>query len=97
MKTIFKNPSIMKNLNREPVFNYSAYPLKALKLPQEEKKTYLHIYKKESKKNKPILYTKILPMTLADHNKAVQEYKDAKKNKADNIEDRETDWFASYE
>lgn len=94
MKNTFKKPTAMKNFNRLPEFNFSAYPLKALNLPAEEKKSYLHIYKKQSK-TKPLFHARILPMTLSQHEQAVKEYKENKQN--DNMEERESDWFASYE
>ena len=96
MKTLFKNSGTMKN-NHQPIFYFSAYPLKALNLPEDEKKTYLHIYKRENNTGRKQVGLKVLPMTFADHERAVNESKNVKTIQPDNIEDRESDWFASYE
>ena len=85
----------MKN-NPRPNFYFSAYPLKALNLP-EEKKPYLHIYKREIKSNRPAVHSKVLPMSLASYEKAVKEFNEAIQKQPDNIDQRETEWFASYE
>ena len=93
MKSPSNNPNAMKD-NHPPNFYFSAYPLKALNLP-EEKKAYLHIYKRENKNNRALVHSKILPMTLAAHEEAVKKSKE--KIQPDNIEERESEWFANYE
>lgn len=96
MKISFKNPNAM-NINHHPNFYFSAYPLKVLNLP-EEKKSYLHIfYKRENKNKKLLVNAKVLPMTLAAHDEAVKNSKEKQNTQPDNIEERDNDWFASYE
>lgn len=96
MKVLLKNPTVMKS-NNQPNFYFSAYPLKALKLPETEKKSYLHIYKRENNSIKRPSHSKILPMTLAHHEQAIIEANAKSKNHPDNLDERESEWFASYE
>ncbi len=98
MKTSALIPPIMKKLT-EPNFNFTAYPLKALNLPEGEIKSTLHIFTKQKGKAKYALDTKVFPM--------VNPYKEipanttttnpAEKPQPDNVEEREAEWFASYE
>jgi hypothetical protein len=91
MKTLNLNPATMKSNLPEPNFHFSAYPLKALNLPEDVSQTYLHIYSRINKSNRRNTQSKVMPMTDA--------YKKPGKNnlQTDHIEERESDWFASYE
>jgi hypothetical protein len=91
-------PAIMKKIT-EPNFNFTAYPLKALNLPVSDSKSTLHIFTKQKGKAKYAFDTKVFPM--------VNPYKEipadtttarpAEKPQPDNVEEREAEWFASYE
>ena len=83
----------------QPNFYFSAYPLKVIKGSETEKKSYLHIYTKARDKKKYAEGLKILPMvnpyskkeeTRLMQNLHIQ-------NQPDNVEERDSDWFASYE
>jgi hypothetical protein len=98
MKLLLKNPPIMKN-PAQPNFYFSAYPLKVLNQQEPEKKSYLHIYSKSRGKKKYAEGLKILPMvnpyTQKDEAKLLQDLN--KQTRPDNVEERDSDWFASYE
>jgi len=98
MKPLLKIPSTMKSQG-QPNFYFSAYPLKVIKEQEAEKKSYLHIYTNPKSKKKYAEGLKILPMVnpyskkdevrlLQNLNKHIQ---------PDNVEERDSDWFASYE
>ena len=87
----------MKNNQRKIRFYFSAYPLKALNLPEEEHKAYFHIYKKQDKIIKRSVSSKILPMIPAYKETALENSTVVKTEQPDHIEERESDWFASYE
>jgi len=98
MKLSIKNPPTMKTPG-QPNFYFSAYPLKVIKGSETEKKSYLHIYTKARDKKKYAEGLKILPMvnpyskkeeTRLMQNLHIQ-------NQPDNVEERDSDWFASYE
>jgi len=93
----------MKSKN-EPKFYFSAYPLKALNLPEEDKKSYLHIYHDENGHINRAGRSKVMPMinpykeSSAINDGAKARIQAAKKNnKHDNIQERDAEWFASYE
>ena len=98
MKPLHKNSSTMKS-SGQPNFYFSAYPLKVIKEQENEKKPYLHIYTKPSNKKKYADGLKILPMvnpySQKDEARLLQSVN--KQTRADNIEERDSDWFASYE
>ena len=83
----------------QPNFYFSAYPLKVLNLQEPEKKSYLHIVTKPSGKNKYSEELKVLPMvnpySAKDETKLSKNLNNY--NHKDNVEDRDSDWFASYE
>ena len=83
----------------QPNFYFSAYPLKVIKERESEKKSYLHIYTKPNGKKKYAEGLKILPMvnpySKKDEARLTQSLD--KRNQPDNVEDRDSDWFASYE
>jgi hypothetical protein len=87
-----KNPA-------QPNFYFSAYPLKVLNQQEPEKKSYLHIYSKSRGKKKYAEGLKVLPMvnpyTQKEEAKLMQNFN--KQNQPDNVEERDSDWFASYE
>ena len=87
----------MKNVHREPDFYFSAYPLKALNLPEEEKKSYLNIYTNSDKKIKRPQHSKVLPMINPYPEHRMEAPVKMKNKPSDQIEERESDWFASYE
>ena len=98
MKLSIKNPSTMKTPG-QPNFYFSAYPLKVIKEAETEKKSYLHIYTRSRGKKKYAEGLKILPMvnpySKKDEARLMQNLN--KQNQPDNVEERDTDWFASYE
>ena len=98
MKLLLKNPPIMKSQG-QPNFYFSAYPLKVIKEQEAEKKSYLHIYTNPKSKKKYAEGLKILPMvnpySKKDEARLLQSLN--KQNQPDNVEERDSDWFASYE
>ena len=92
----------MKNTIPQSTFYFSAYPLKALNLSEAEKKSYLHIYTKSDKSLKqsinPItIGSKVLPLINPYPEHKMENAVEVKIKPSDHIEDRESDWFASYE
>jgi len=87
----------MKSNQRQAKFYFSAYPLKALNLPAEEQKAYLHVYKKQDKIIKRSVSSKVLPMIDAYKEPSSENSIEVKNIQPDHIEERENDWFASYE
>ena len=83
----------------QPNFYFSAYPLKVIKDTDTEKKSYLHIYSRAGNKKKYAEGLKILPMvnpySKKDEARLMQSL--AKGSQADNVEERDSDWFSSYE
>ena len=83
----------------QPNFYFSAYPLKVLNQQEPEKKSYLHIYTRPSGKKKYADGLKILPMvnpySQKDEARLLQNLN--KQTQQDNVEERDSDWFASYE
>jgi hypothetical protein len=98
MKLLLKNPSTMKSQG-QPNFYFSAYPLKVIKEQESEKKSYLHIYTNSKSKKKYAEGLKILPMvnpySKKDEARLLQSLN--KQTQQDNVEERDSDWFASYE
>ena len=87
----------MKNTIPQSTFYFSAYPLKALNLSEVEKKSYLHIYTKSDKSLKLSTNSKVLPMINPYPEHIIENKIEVKIKPSDHIEDRERDWFASYE
>ena len=87
----------MKNTLALSTFYFSAYPLKALNLSEVEKKSYLHIYTKSDKSLKKSINSNVLPMINPYPVHKIENAVDVKIKPSDHIEDRESDWFASYE
>lgn len=98
MKLSIKNPPTMKTPG-QPNFYFSAYPLKVIKQSETEKKSYLHIYSRSGNKKKYAEGLKILPMvnpySKKDEARLMQNID--KQAQANNVEERDSDWFASYE
>ena len=99
MKLSLKNPPTMKTPG-QPNFYFSAYPLKVIKeQPDSEKKSYLHIYSRSRDKKKYAEGLKILPMvnpySKKDEARLLRSLDN--RNQPDNIQERDSDWFASYE
>ena len=81
----------------QPNFYFSAYPLKVLNQQEPEKKSYLHIITKPSGKKKYSEGLKVLPMVNPYSAKDEARLSQNLNNYKDNIEERDSDWFASYE
>ena len=98
MKLILPNPPTMKN-PVQPSFYFSAYPLRVLNQKEPEKKSYLHIYTKPSGKKKYAESLKVLPMVnpYTEKDEARLANNLNKQGQPDNVEERDSDWFASYE
>ena len=97
MKLLSKNPPTMKS-SSQPNFYFSAYPLKVLNQQEPEKKSYLHIYSKPKDKKKYAEGLKVLPMVNPYTKKDEARLQNVtRQNQPDNIEERDSDWFASYE
>ena|SRR6185436_5739646 len=98
MKLLKQKPSTMKTPG-QPNFYFSAYPLKVLNQQEPEKKTYLHIITKTTGKKKYAEGLKILPMVNPYSAKDEARLSKNLNNYSykDNVEDRDSDWFASYE
>ena len=98
MKLISQKPSTMKTPG-QPNFYFSAYPLKVLNQQEPEKKTYLHIITKPSGKKKYSEGLKVLPMVnpYSAKDEARLSENVNKHDHKDHVEDRDSDWFASYE
>ena len=98
MKLLLKNPPTMKNPG-QPNFYFSAYPLKVLNQQEPEKKSYLHIVTKPSGKKKYSEGLKVLPMVnpYSEKDEARLSQNLNNYNHKDNVEERDSDWFASYE
>ena len=83
----------------QPNFYFSAYPLKVIKEQEAEKKSYLHIYTNPKSKKKYAEGLKILPMvnpySKKDEARLLQSVN--KQIQQDNVEERDSEWFASYE
>ena len=98
MKLSIKNPSTMKTPG-QPNFYFSAYPLKVIKGSETEKRSYLHIYSRALDKKKYAEGLKILPMvnpySKKDEARLMRSLD--KRTQPDNVEQRDSDWFASYE
>ena len=94
MKLSSINPIVMKT-RIHPDFYFSAYPLKALNLPETEDKSSLHIYKNSDGYIRLTGSSKVFPM--------INPYKEKNTKPAynndqpDSIEEKGTEWFASYE
>jgi hypothetical protein len=98
MKLSSTKPLAMKTPG-QPNFYFSAYPLKVLNQQEPEKKSYLHIISKPHGKKKYSESLKVLPMVNpysakdeARLSKNLNNY-----SHKDHVEDRDSDWFASYE
>jgi len=96
MKLSTLKPSTMKTPG-QPNFYFSAYPLKVLNQQEPEKKSYLHIITKPSGKKKYSEGLKVLPMVNPYSAKDEARPSQNLNNYKDNIEERDSDWFASYE
>jgi hypothetical protein len=98
MKTSFKYPNTMKVTN-QPNFYFSAYPLKSIPGSEKEKKTYLHLETRPGKKKKYAEDAKVLPMKnpYSYEDEVRLSKKPVRKTVNDKIEERDSDWFASYE
>jgi len=98
MKLLIQKPSVMKSPGQAN-FYFSAYPLKVLNQQEPEKKSYLHIYTTPKGKKKYAEGLKVLPMvnpySQKDEAKLLKNV--INQNKPDNVEERDSDWFASYE
>jgi hypothetical protein len=75
---------------------FSAYPLKALKLPEAEQSSYLHISSKATDKKR--FNSRLFVMPMADpyreeeSNEAIE-----RTNHSDKIQSFDAEWFNNYE
>ena len=98
MKLLTLKPSSMKSPSQSN-FYFSAYPLKVLNQQEPEKKSYLHIHTKSHSKKKYSESLKVLPMVnpYSQKDEARLLKNVINEPKKDNVEERDNDWFASYE
>jgi hypothetical protein len=102
MKLSTYNPHIMKKAIVPAPF-FSAYPLKALNLPEQEKKSYLHIITnatgKDKEKKKYAEKENVFPMHNVYNEKGIPVVvnRPLSQTTTDHIEEKDSDWFASYE
>lgn len=87
----------MKNLQCKSSFYFSAYPLKALNLPQEEQKKYFHLYKQQDKTIRRTLPATVMPMMLSSELINAENSNSPNHPSPDHIEVQDTDWYVSYE
>jgi hypothetical protein len=75
---------------------FSAYPLKALKLPEEEESTYLHISSKGNDKKR--FNNRLFVMPMADPYRE-EEYSEMeeRKDNPDHLKSFDTEWYNNYE
>lgn len=75
---------------------FSAYPLKALKLPEAEQSSYLHINSKATDKKR--FNSRLLVMPMADPYREEENNESAvRKNNPDHIQSFDTEWYNNYE
>lgn len=98
MKLSMQNPSTMKAPG-QPNFYFSAYPLRVIEKQEPQKKSYLHIITKSTGKKKYADGLKIHPMKNPYSAKDEQRLSAIvnKYTHIDNVEERDSEWFASYE
>jgi hypothetical protein len=98
MKLSSKNPITMKSFS-QPNFYFSAYPLKAIGKSEPETKSYLHIRTRRDGKVKYAEGLKVLPMVNPYSEKEEMKLteKIKKQIQPDHVEERDSEWFASYE
>lgn len=99
MKLATEKPLTMK-ATTQPNFYFSAYPLKALNQPEPEKDTHLRIITNPRGKRKKYAESlKVLPMVnpYSAKDEARLSENLNQHNHKDNVEERDSDWFASYE
>ena len=86
-------------VTNNPNFYFSAYPLKNIPGNEKENKTYLHLKTQPAEKKKYAENAKVLPMknpySKADETRLTN--KPVRKIINDKIEERDSEWFASYE
>lgn len=87
----------MKSKATQPNFYFSAYPLKVLNVPESEKKSYLHIYRNKDGEVKKTGRLKVLPIKNPYKDSYFMKNETSKEKPQDSIEQRDSEWFASYE
>lgn len=97
MKLSSINPNAMKGKIHQPNFYFSAYPLKALNLPEAEQQSYLQIYRSSDGYISRAGSSKVLPMINVYQKHFPKKAEAPKNTPPDNIEERESEWFANYE
>jgi hypothetical protein len=99
MKSLMQKSLTMKATN-QPNFYFSAYPLKALSQTETVKEPYLRIITNpQGKKKKYAEGLKVLPMVnpYSPKEEARLSEKLNQSVQTDKVEERDSDWFASYE
>lgn len=87
----------MKSKSTQANFYFSAYPLKVLNVPDSEKKSYLHIYRNKDGEVKKTGRLKVLPMVNPYNDSFFAKSETVKGEPKDSVENRDAEWFASYE
>jgi hypothetical protein len=75
---------------------FSAYPLKALKLPEAEQSSYLHISSKATDRKR--FNSRLFVMPMADPYREEENNEPAvRKNNPDHLQSFDTEWYNNYE
>jgi hypothetical protein len=75
---------------------FSAYPLKALKLPEAEESSYLHISSKGTDKKR--FNNRLFVMPMADpYREEENNEPTVRKNNPDQLQSFDTEWYNNYE
>jgi hypothetical protein len=76
---------------------FSAYPLKALKLPESEESSYLHISSKGNDKKRFNNRLFVMPMADPYREDEKNETAERKNNNPDHLQSFDTEWYNNYE
>lgn len=87
----------MKSNLQQTNFFFSAYPLHTLSSTTEEIRPYLRIYRNEDKGAQLSITSKILPEADIYNDPTLTIITNEKNIETEHVEERENDWFASYE
>jgi hypothetical protein len=87
----------MKNNQQQTNFFFSDYPSQVLNFATEEKRPYLRVYKNEDIGAQRSITSKNLPAISAYNDPQLIPSTEEKNIELVHIEERESDWFASYE
>ena len=98
MKLSIINPATMKKFT-EPNFCFSAYPLRVLKQNETDNKSFLHIHTSKHGLKKYVVNAKVFPMINPYPVNAAEQTKNriANRQDPDSVQERDAEWFSSYE